>query len=150
MICTKCKAELVQSTNFCPNCGKKLVHSTKKRRAKSRGNGTGCAYYDSVHRYWVAQIVDGYRELPPFSLDNPDNRKQMVPQKDQGRIQKAGRCAGVLFCAEKRPPEAGSRPDADGILVSVQGREICHFIAVKTAGIQDSVEEAGIHQQCEY
>ncbi len=81
MICTKCKAELVQSTNFCPNCGKKLVHSTKKRRAKSRGNGTGCAYYDSVHRYWVAQIVDGYRELPPFSLDNPDNRKQMVPIK---------------------------------------------------------------------
>lgn len=81
MICTKCKAEVVQGANYCPNCGKKLVHSTKKRRAKSRGNGTGCAYYDSVHRYWVAQIVDGYRELPPFSLDNPDNRKQMVPIK---------------------------------------------------------------------
>ena len=81
MICTKCKTDLVQSTNFCPNCGKKLVHSTKKRRAKSRGNGTGCAYYDSVHRYWVAQIVDGYRELPPFSLDNPENWKQRIPIK---------------------------------------------------------------------
>lgn len=81
MICTKCKSELVQSTNYCPNCGKKLVHSTKTRRAKSRGNGTGCAYYDSVHRYWVAQVVTGYRDLPPFDLSNPDNRKSRIPIK---------------------------------------------------------------------
>jgi len=80
MICTKCKSEVVQGAIFCHQCGKKLI-TTKKRRAKSRGNGTGCAYYDSVHRYWVAQIVDGYRELPPFGLDNPENRKQMVPIK---------------------------------------------------------------------
>jgi len=80
VICTKCKYELVQSTNFCPNCGKKLT-ATKRRRSKSRGNGTGCAYYDSEHRYWVAQIVDGYRELPPFSLDNPGNMKQRIPIK---------------------------------------------------------------------
>lgn len=101
MICTKCKAELVQSTNFCPNCGKKLVHSTKKRRAKSRGNGTGCAYYDSVHRYWVAQIVDGYRELPPFSLDNPDNRKQMVPiKKTKGGFKR--REDALAYCEQLR------------------------------------------------
>ena len=82
MICTKCKQELdiVPAPTFCPWCGKKLT-TTKKRRTKSRGNGTGCAYYDSVHRYWVAQIVDGYRELPPFSLDNPENRKQRIPIK---------------------------------------------------------------------
>ena len=80
MICTKCKSDVVQGTNFCPNCGKKLT-TTKRRRTKSRGNGTGCAYYDSTHRYWVAQVVDGYRPLPPFSLDNPDNMKQMIPIK---------------------------------------------------------------------
>ena len=80
MICTKCKTEVVQGAIFCHQCGKKLI-TTKKRRTKSRGNGTGCAYYDSVHRYWIAQVVDGYRELPPFSLDNPENRKQRIPIK---------------------------------------------------------------------
>ena len=80
MICTKCKAEVVQGATFCPWCGKKLT-TTRKRRQKSRGNGTGCAYYDSVHRYWVAQIVDGYRDLPPFDPANPENRKQRVPIK---------------------------------------------------------------------
>lgn len=73
MICTKCKQELVQCANFCPNCGKKLT-STKKNRMKSRGNGTGCAYYDPDHRYWVAQIVDGYRRPK-------DKEKQMIPIK---------------------------------------------------------------------
>ena len=84
MICTKCKKqapEAVQGLIFCPYCGKKLISTPKTRRAKSRGNGTGCAYYDPVHRYWIAQIVDGYRELPPFSLDNPENRKQRIPIK---------------------------------------------------------------------
>ena len=81
MICTKCKSEIVQSMNFCPNCGKKLVHSPKPRRQKSRGNGTGCAYYDAAHRYWVAQVVTGYRDLPPFDLSNPDNRKSRIPIK---------------------------------------------------------------------
>ena len=81
MICTKCKAETVPGAIFCSWCGKKLITETKKRRAKSRGNGTGCAYYDPVHRYWVAQVVTGYRELPPFDLSNPENRKSRVPIK---------------------------------------------------------------------
>ena len=80
MICTKCKAELVQGAIYCHQCGKKLI-STKKRRTKSRGNGTGCAYYDPIHRYWIAQIVDGYRDLPPFDLENPENKKQRIPIK---------------------------------------------------------------------
>ena len=100
MICTKCKSEVVQGTNYCPWCGKKL-NATKRRRTKSRGNGTGCAYYDSVHRYWVAQIVDGYRELPPFSLDNPDNRKQMVPiKKTKGGFKK--REDALAYCDQLR------------------------------------------------
>ena len=80
MICTKCKSEVVQCTNYCPNCGKKLT-TTKRRRTKSRGNGTGCAYYDAAHRYWIAQVVTGYRELPPFDPNEPDNMKQLIPVK---------------------------------------------------------------------
>lgn len=80
MNCPKCKAENPDGAIFCNQCGKKLT-TTKKRRTKSRGNGTGCAYYDAVHRYWVAQIVDGYRELPPFDPENPENKKQRVPIK---------------------------------------------------------------------
>ena len=32
-----------------------------KKHTKSRGNGTGCAYWDSVHRYWVAQVIVDWR-----------------------------------------------------------------------------------------
>ena len=53
----------------------------QKRRQKSRGNGTGCAYYSRKYRYWVAQVVVGYRPLPPFDPDNPDNQRQRVPIK---------------------------------------------------------------------
>ena len=80
MICPKCKAENQSIAIYCNQCGKKL-QSIKKRRTKSRGNGTGCAYYDPIHRYWIAQVVDGYRDLPPFDLDNPENKKQRVPIK---------------------------------------------------------------------
>ena len=73
MICTKCKQEVVQGAIFCPWCGKKQT-TTKKTRSKSRGNGTGCAYYSSKYRYWIAQVVDGYRE--------PDDKtKPMIPIK---------------------------------------------------------------------
>ena len=80
MTCPKCKAIPPADAIFCPQCGKKL-QQTKKRRTKSRGNGTGCAYYDPIHRYWIAQIVDGYRDLPPFNPDNPENKKQRIPIK---------------------------------------------------------------------
>ena len=81
MICTKCKHEVVQGAIYCSQCGKKLTTTARPRRSKSRGNGTGCAYYDPVHRYWVAQIVDGYRDLPPFDPANPENKKQRIPIK---------------------------------------------------------------------
>ena len=73
MICPKCKATPPDDAIFCHVCGKKLT-ATKKSRAKSRGNGTGCAYYDSVHRYWIAQVVDGYRKPE-------DESKQWIPIK---------------------------------------------------------------------
>ena len=100
MNCPKCKSENPDGAIFCNQCGKKLT-ATKKRRTKSRGNGTGCAYYDSVHRYWVAQIVDGYRELPPFDPENPENKKQRVPIKKT----KAGfkrREDALAYCKEMK------------------------------------------------
>lgn len=91
MICTRCKNETVPGAVFCPWCGKKLT-TTKKARAKSRGNGTGCAYYDPNRRYWVAQVVTGYR-------DNTDLEKQRIPIKKT----KAGfkrREDALAYCAE--------------------------------------------------
>ena len=70
MICTKCKAtlDIVPAPTFCPYCGKKLT-ATKKRRVKSRGNGTGSAYYDAAHHYWIAKVVTGYH--PAADLNKP-------------------------------------------------------------------------------
>lgn len=73
MICPKCKSDNPDSAVYCNQCGRKLT-AQKKRRAKSRGNGTGCAYYDPIHRYWVAQVVDGYKKPE-------DEKKQMIPIK---------------------------------------------------------------------
>ena len=73
MICGRCKATVEDGSIFCNQCGKKLT-ATKKRRTKSRGNGTGCAYYDSVHRYWVAQVIVDYK-FPD------DKMKALIPVK---------------------------------------------------------------------
>ena len=105
MICTKCKAEVVQGATFCPWCGKKLT-TTKKRRTKSRGNGTGCAYYDSVHRYWVAQVVDGYRELPPFDPESAENKKQRIPiKKTKGGFKKKEDALAYCKTLKETKPE---------------------------------------------
>ena len=60
MLCPKCKADNPAGAIFCNQCGKKLA-STQKRRTKSRGNGTGTAYYSTKYRYWVAEVVTGYK-----------------------------------------------------------------------------------------
>ena len=73
MNCPKCKTVVSDDSIYCSQCGRKL-QASKKRRAKSRGNGTGCAYWDPVHRYWVAQVIDGYREPA-------DKTKQLIPVK---------------------------------------------------------------------
>ena len=36
-------------------------NSNQKRRSKSRGNGTGCAYWSPKYRYWVAQVITDWR-----------------------------------------------------------------------------------------
>ena len=98
MICTKCKQEIVQGAVYCPWCGKK-IGPPKKRRMKSRGNGTGCAYYDPIHHYWIAQVVEGYKK-------NSDQKKQPIPIKKT----KSGfkrREDALAYCAElkKKKPE---------------------------------------------
>ena len=54
MLCPKCKREACQDWIFCPWCGKKIT-TTKKSRAKSRGNGTGTAFKRG--NTWTAQVV---------------------------------------------------------------------------------------------
>ena len=78
MICPKCKALSADDAIYCARCGKKLT-AQKKSRAKSRGNGTGTAFKRGTT--WTAQVVVGYRELPPFDLSNPENKRQRVPVK---------------------------------------------------------------------
>jgi len=107
MICTKCKADLVQSTNYCPNCGKKLV-TQKKSRAKSRGNGTGTAFKRGST--WTAQVVVKYEELPPFDLDNPENRrprKKITRSKSGFKTRdEALRYCPILKSGPQKPKEA--------------------------------------------
>ena len=54
MLCPKCKADNPVGAIFCNQCGKKIV-TTKKSRAKSRGNGTGTAFKRG--NTWTAQVV---------------------------------------------------------------------------------------------
>ena len=91
MNCAKCRKSIQDDAFFCPYCGKK-VSNLPRKRTKSRGNGTGCAYYDPVHRYWIAQTVDGYRKPE-------DKTKQMIPIKKT----KAGfkrREDALAYCSE--------------------------------------------------
>ena len=74
MICVKCRRSFQDDAIFCPYCGKKQASVPRSCRQKSRGNGTGCAYWNPVHRYWVAQVVDGYR-MPE------DKTKRMIAIK---------------------------------------------------------------------
>jgi len=48
--------------------------SEKKRRTKSRGNGTGCAYWSPKYRYWIAQVIVDWR-VPD------DESKPLIPVK---------------------------------------------------------------------
>jgi len=97
MICAKCRKSFQDDAVFCPYCGKKQTILPRKPRAKTRGNGTGCAYFDKKTRTWTAQVVDGYRKLPPFDPDNPVNNKQRVPIKKRKKGFKT-REAALAYC----------------------------------------------------
>lgn len=103
MMCTKCKQEVVQGAIFCPWCGKKLTAKKNNARSKSRGNGTGCAYYSAKYRYWVAQVVVDYR-IPE------DETKQLIPiKKTKGGFKtrdQALQYCPILKAGPQKPKEA--------------------------------------------
>ena len=72
--------------------------SEKKRRQKSRGNGTGCAYYSQKYRYWIAQVVVDWR-VPA------DESKPLIPvKKTRGGFKR--REDALAYCATlKNGPE---------------------------------------------
>jgi integrase len=55
MLCPKCRKDSIPDAIYCPYCGKKLSPEQKKRRPKSRGNGTGTAFKRGST--WTAQVV---------------------------------------------------------------------------------------------
>lgn len=77
VICSRCKREIPSDAQMCCYCGKKTTSSTRK--PKRSGNGTGTAYRRG--QSWTAEAVVGWRPLPPFDPENPDNKKQRVPIK---------------------------------------------------------------------
>ena len=103
MICQKCKILNPTGAIFCNQCGKKLITEHKKRRTKSRGNGTGCAYWDPVHRYWVAQITDGYRTPE-------EKKKQMIPiKKTKGGFKRREDALAYCHTLKDKQPELPQR-----------------------------------------
>jgi len=70
----------------------------KKRRTKSRGNGTGCAYYSPKYRYWIAQAIVDWR-VPA------DESKPLIPvKKTKGGFKR--REDALAYCATlKNGPE---------------------------------------------
>ena len=107
MNCTKCKKEVLQGSIFCPWCGKKLV-TTKKGRAKSRGNGTGTAFRRGST--WTAQVVVRYEDLPPFDPENPANaapRKKITRSKGGFKTRDAAlQYCPILKAGPQKPKES--------------------------------------------
>ena len=75
--------------------------SERKRRAKSRGNGTGCAYWSAKYRYWVAQVITDWR-IPQ------DETKRLIPvKKTKGGFKR--REDALAYCRELK--EGPQKPD---------------------------------------
>ena len=107
MLCPKCKATSPPEAIFCSQCGKKLV-TTKKSRAKSRGNGTGTAFKRGST--WTAQVVMKYEDLPPFDPENPENakpRKKITRSKSGFKTrEQALQYCPILKNGPQKPQEA--------------------------------------------
>ena len=67
-----------------------------KKRTKTRGNGTGCAYYSQKYRYWVAQVVVDWR-YPE------DETKPLIPiKKTKGGFLPGDASDKESICQRKR------------------------------------------------
>lgn len=75
----------------------------KKRRVKTRGNGTGCAYYSKKYRYWIAQVITGW-------VEPEDKTKQLIPvKKTKGGFKR--REDALAYCQQLKD----QRPDPSAI-----------------------------------
>ena len=59
MTCRKCKRETPQDAQYCPYCGVSLNPTPRKRKPRTRPNGTGTAFKRG--NTWTARVVVGWR-----------------------------------------------------------------------------------------
>ena len=98
MLCPKCHKPSIPDARFCAYCGRNLYPAPRK--PKRAPNGAGCVYQRPGQKTWTAQVVVGYRALPPFDPESPENKKQRIPCRDP-----------LIFFISACPiPPPGSRP----------------------------------------
>jgi len=99
MNCPKCSGSVPDGSVFCNHCGTRLVKRPKK--GKARGNGQGCAIYNSKTHTWTAQVVVGYK--PPS-----DPSKQPVPIK-RTKFGFKKKEDAIFYCKVLKDPKAAPK-----------------------------------------
>lgn len=56
--CPKCKCELTENYNFCPNCGKKLTKAERKYRKRENGTGNISKLSGNRTKPWMERKGD--------------------------------------------------------------------------------------------
>jgi len=100
--CARCRKSFQDDAIFCPYCGRKQANLPHK--PKRAANGTGCAFQRPGQKTWTAQIVTGYRSLPPFDVNNPANKRQRVPiKKTKGGFQTKAAAMAYVRTQQQAP-----------------------------------------------
>lgn len=114
MLCPKCHFDNPSAAVFCCQCGRRLAPSARK--PKRTGNGTGTAY--KHHGSWYAQVIVGYRPLPPLAdATEEQNHRQRVPIK----LTKGGfktRAEALAYCPILK---------AGGVVKQIQAPTLSHY-----------------------
>ena len=102
MNCPKCKKEVPPGSSYCNFCGKKLVTEQKRKSAKVRGNGMGCAIKRG--KTWTAVVTMDWI-LP----DDPSKPKKPIRRTKGGFASKAeaiAYCPTLKAGGAEKPAEA--------------------------------------------